>query len=159
MLKFSNNASRVSSVKLCTLSNPLVLQEDQSKSIYSNFIQGKYDHLIFNENPQLTEELKLLISKYNRDFIQRLFTKCSSRKTLNFWLREGGVKLPKDTWALAVNLGNNIIVLQHLKETGWFENLSKKDKDDLLTRAQKFKGAGLEYLKVEFAIIVSKPNL
>lgn len=118
---------------------------------YNNFVQGNYDQFIFNKTPQLTNELRIILSKYNRDFIQRLFTKCESRETLDFWVQEAGAKLPKDSIALAINLGNNIIVLNYLKEKGWLDNLSGDDKDKILSRAQRFPGEGLEYLKTEFS--------
>jgi hypothetical protein len=127
-----------------------------AEEIYGNFIQGKYDQLIFGEKPQLTKELSVILSHYNRDFIQRLFTLCDSRKNLDFWLQETEAKLPKDTWALAVNLGNNIVVLQYLKDHGWFDCVSEEDKSSLLQRAQKFSGTGLEYLKTEFAKSATK---
>ncbi len=90
---------------------------------YNNFVQGNYDQ----------------------------FTKCESRETLDFWVQEAGAKLPKDSIALAINLGNNIIVLNYLKEKGWLDNLSGDDKDKILSRAQRFPGEGLEYLKTEFS--------
>jgi len=121
------------------------------EEIHNEFTKGKYDKFILSDTPILTIELMIILSSYNREFIQYLFTNCESDKCLRFWLDKPEVKLPEDTWALAVSLGNNIFVLKYLKEKGWFDKLTDSDKEQLLERGQKFQGEGLEYLKTEFS--------
>jgi hypothetical protein len=121
------------------------------EEIRENLTRGKYDEMMFSENPTLTEELKIALSKYSTDIVEILFTKCKSDKVLRFWLDEQKMTLPSDTWALAVNLGVNIVVLKYLKEKGFFDGLSKEDKEELLDCAKRFPGEGLSYLKEEFS--------
>lgn len=125
------------------------------KEIRENFAQGLYDNLIFSNSPQLSPDLKMMISKYNRDFIQRFFFKCISEAQIDFWVESGRMELPTDSLALAIALGNNIFVLKYLKSKGWFEQLSPEDKVGLIQRASRFDNAGLAYLKKEFSEISS----
>jgi hypothetical protein len=127
-------------------------KQDATVDIYQNFTQRKYDDLIFSEIPQMTTELEDIISKDHRAFIQHLFVHCTENTNLDFWLGNPVVHLPEDTWALVVNLGNNIHILRYLKEHRWFEALSSDDKKSLLKRAERFPGEGLEYLKTEFSV-------
>lgn len=119
--------------------------------IHTNLTQGKYDEIILSENPAITEELEIAKTKYSREFIQILFVKCKSDRVLRFWLDEQNLELPKDTWALAVNLGANIAVLKYLKDKGFYNGLSQGEKSELLIRANRFPGEGLNYLKQEFS--------
>lgn len=112
---------------------------------------GKYNQLILAEHPMITEELEIVKARYSRELIQKLFVKCESDKVLRFWLDEQEIQLPKDTWALAVNLGANIVVLKYLKEKGFFDGLEEKEKRELLNRAKRFPGEGLNYLRQEFS--------
>ena len=149
-LKYCNEMSKLH----VQLKNDILVEAQQApiliEDIYNRFKKGQYDSVAFSDEPQKVEDLEVIIYKYPRDFVQRLFTKCKSEKAMTFWLDEIQVPLPKDTWALAVNLGNNIFVLHSLKEKGYFDNLSIEDKEGLLSRAKRFEGEGLEYLKQEF---------
>jgi SPX domain protein involved in polyphosphate accumulation len=118
--------------------------------VRENLKHGKYNQLILAERPMVTEELEIVKAEYARELIQKLFVKCKSDKVLRFWLDEQKVELPEDTWAMAVNLGANITVFKYLKEKGFFNELSEEQKTELLNRADRFPGEGLEYLKQEF---------
>lgn len=124
-------------------------------AVLEDFKNGKYDDLVFGQSPRKTEALETLINGANREFMQRLFLKCSSVEQLTFWLAEGA-KMPKDALALAVLLGNNVYILRYLKEQGALENLPDGDKQQLLMRANRFDNQGLEFLKQ--ALGVSSPR-
>lgn len=115
-----------------------------------SFAQGTYDNIIFADSLKIKPGFQDMINKDNREFVMRLFYKCSSSKQLEFWIGNSYAKLPKDSVALAVSLGNNIHVLQYLKTQGWFENLTSEDKVKLISRAKRFQNEGLAYLEKEF---------
>ena len=131
----------------------------RSEEIYNNFTEGTYDTEAFSNIPKVTPELKVITAKHNREFIQRLFTKCKFPETFEFWIKHNNVILPKDSLALGVALGCNIVTLQFLKNEGFFENLSKEEKINIVARAQRFGGEGLNFLEAEFSIDSSKINL
>lgn len=132
--------------------------ETEAPLIYEKFIKGAYDNIIFT-NPTLTEEIQILISKYNLQFVERLFTRCSSANVFEFWIETGRIKLPEKSLAIVVNQGNNLVVLRYLKEHGWFEKLDEADKSGLIKRAQRFPGKGLEFLKEELTSAVTSTKV
>lgn len=129
------------------------------EDIHSQLIRGEYDKIIFSENPTISDEFRVVMIKYSRDLVQILFTKCQSENTLHFWLKEQQIPLPQDTLALAVNLGANIVVLHYLNEERFFDGLSKEDKKELVDKASRFPGPGLDYLIQMFSEQENKPHL
>lgn len=98
-------------------------------------VEQCFDSQIFSSPPQVTRELSVLIQYANRDFLQYLFARCSSKEILDFWLRTG-VYFPKDAIALAVTLQSDRVVFQKLQEMGvGVASLTIEDEQEILRRA------------------------
>ena len=130
-------------------SEPVEPVED--RALFDNLIKGKYDSDIF-EVPCLTEELKIVIAKHDLEFVETLFYKCKSIDTLKFWLDSGFVKLPQRPIAIAIAMHNNIFALRYIQEKGLFNNLDETDKREVLERAARFPGEGLEFLQQSLGV-------
>ena len=124
----------------------------QSQSLYFEFVKGKFDDLVFNENPIITEEIEIVISCFSKDFVEILFFKCKYKKTLEFWFQNSNLKILKNAVCLAVCLGCNLPVLQFLKEKQFFQNIGSEDRKILLKRGKRFKNEGLLFLTKEFEL-------
>jgi hypothetical protein len=114
------------------------------------FTNGSYDVFLSTNLPEKElqlQELKSILDKYPRIFTEKLFLLCKSSEVFKFWLKDVGMELPKDAAFLAVALGNNLVVLQHLKEEGILDVLSNDEKALLLEKAGRFKNKGLEFLQ------------
>jgi hypothetical protein len=139
--------------------------ELHAEETLKKFNEGIYDPVAFDQSPELTDDLKIVIEKYNRAFIQRLFLKCDSNSCMHFWLEPGRAHLPDDALALAWSMHNNIFVVRYLKEKGWYDSLSKDEKNEFLARSAMFMneeskyGEGSRYLKKEFSKQNNKPAI
>ena len=122
------------------------------QNIYSEFINGKYDELVFSENPISTKEIETLIASFPQNFIESLFFKCKYKKTLEFWFENSILKLPKNAVCLAVCLGCNLSVLKFLKDKQLFQDIDQKTRKNLLNRGKRFQNEGLFYLAKEFEL-------
>lgn len=162
VLQYSTNQSELQEQLKLTMIKQIEEEVKQAprklEEIHDAFLKGKYDEEAFSNAPKTTKDLEAVVNQYNRDFVQRLFVKCKSIDTIKFWIETNNARLPKDSLALGVCMGCNVVVLQFLKEKGLFENLSEEDKFNLVARAKRFDGEGLKFLETEFSIESSKIN-
>jgi hypothetical protein len=125
------NLEKEVSKKMITLVDEMIQQ-----TLLNRFEVGEFDKLIFTENPKLTKELKALIEIDNRAFVERLFVKCESRKTLEAWFKNG-VKLPANPVDMAVMLRSKKVVFEYLYSEGCFQGMHEQDKESILQKAKK----------------------
>lgn len=147
-------------LKVCDMS----LQKEQLNQMRQELDEGKMDHVIFSDKPQITPELKYFIDNRNRDFSQTLLMKTTSLHTLQYWFEQGKVKLPKDALVLAIHLRSHKIVFEYLRDkSDCFLGISVQDQKDLLERAEiklkEYRKESYEFLLDYFSKPVSsKPN-
>ena len=112
------------------------------------FNAGYYDSFLSTKCPetQALQELAMVIEEFPDRFVYKLFSLCKSSEVFSFWV-QNGVDLPVNSPFIAASLGNNLVVLQALKERGFFEKLDNDDRELLLQRAKRFKNEGWEFIQ------------
>jgi hypothetical protein len=149
----SNAIKKMITQKMENAQKKQVTEQVASNATF-NFSDGKYDSLIFSDNPKVTPEFQALIRKDSSDFLMRLFFGCKSESQLEFWIGNSYVELPKKPLALAIQLGCNIHVLQYLDKRGLLDNLTPEDEPEFTQRAKRFKNSpGFSYMENKFCML------
>ena len=118
------------------------------EEICAAFVAGYYDIFLSVKCPeaQTLRELTMVIKDDLGRFLYKLFSLCKSQEVFSFWV-QNGVELPETSLFVAASSGNNLVVLQSLKERGFFDKLDNEGNGFLLQRAKRFKNEGWDFVQ------------